>query len=700
LEDGIMLRCYKVLATLFAVAIHAPAPAAEPASAIPILMPDSPAIPGRERPDGLLCILGDDHLRLSGYPTRIIPTLDGARLFALSMSNTVDILDAKTLAIQESIRASEARVQEVAIAPDGKRFAVASLDGVVTLWDVSTTPSRRLQHYKPFDGSDKKDYWLNLSMTGGRNRFCVSADAGATVYEWTPDGLKTIFQRQGEFAFKPALISPEGSRLVLKSKNPDEVQLLDLSVSPARVIDRLDDKLPAEMVFKDDDEFLAASTGNEASYVVSIAGDKLKVLGPLNDVAADAFSSVTILDQGRICIANHRTRGRVVFDCSSTPWEVLQAFPFKNGQNAMPIGGSANGSTLYAVNDQMPTSFKWAEKEYTLGPPTATSSRALGRVDNLAFLRDGTLVCSTKSGVHAVALGEPTRPRPLDAIRLKTPLIGECYLVPHPTEREFAIINLTDVSNLIQIRDGGTGLEEIQRFTFGTGAEAWRSSPWSAGYSPDGSTLAVGFWDQTIELYSNGQRGLSLRSKTPNAALGHVCVLTFAPDGLALACGDFGNNARLYEYDGELKSHTAFPKFGDAVRHAQFSPDGGLLLLGSQNGEIRLIDLTQKPPTSRQLLREGENNVKPEFNSSGGVSSMQWVGDGKLMMTAKAQNGETRVVLWKMPSGEAVQAWTVPGWTRAAIDRDGFLVAVARPDGVVCIMQVSDEVQRWLSNTP
>ena len=79
---------------------------------------------------------------------------------------------------------------------------------------------------------------------------------------------------------------------------------------------------------------------------------------------------------------------------------------------------------------------------------------------------------------------------------------------------------------------------------------------------------------------------------------------------------------------------------------------------------------------------------------------MRWVADGKLLMTAKESIGETRVVLWKMPSGEPLQTWTFPGWMHAAINPDGFLVAVARADGVVCVMQVSEEVQRWLSDAP
>jgi WD40 repeat protein len=272
------------------------------------------------------------------------------------------------------------------------------------------------------------------------------------------------------------------------------------------------------------------------------------------------------------------------------------------------------------------------------------------------------------------------------------------YLIPHPTEREFVVVADYDPEHLIQVRDQGSALEEIRRFEFGNGPDAGRVSPWSAGYTPDGTKLAVGFWDQSIQIYDNRRGGLELLSTKPQAAGGHVCVLTFAPDGRALACGDFSNNARVFDFDGELKTETVLPRFGAAVRNAQFNSDGSQVVFGSQRGEIRVVNLAEKPPTSRSLMLPGE--VEPKDEADGGVTSMSWVADGKLLMTAKGRNGETQVVLWKMPAGEPIQSWTFTGFMHAAIDRDGFMVAVARSDGTVCVMQVSEQVQRWLSDAP
>jgi hypothetical protein len=157
----------------------------------------------------------------------------------------------------------------------------------------------------------------------------------------------------------------------------------------------------------------------------------------------------------------------------------------------MILGSSPDCSKLYVATDHVLSAYHREGDRFVASDARQDRSEPLGQIDNLAFLRDGTLVFSTRSTIHSVAMGEPTRPKALPPIRLKSPLQASLYIVPHPTTKEFAIINISSPGCLVQIRDSGASLAEIQRFSYGTGPKAWKESPWSAGYTPDGSTLAV-----------------------------------------------------------------------------------------------------------------------------------------------------------------------------------------------------------------
>ena len=109
----------------------------------------------------------------------------------------------------------------------------------------------------------------------------------------------------------------------------------------------------------------------------------------------------------------------------------------------------------------------------------------------------------------------------------------------------------------------------------------------SAAYSPDGSTLASGSWDNTLRLWDAHTGHLKT---TLSGHKDRVVSLAYSPDGSTLASGSWDSTLRLWDI------HTGQPKtilIGHAhrVNAVAFSPDGSTLASADEEGEIRLWDV-------------------------------------------------------------------------------------------------------------
>ncbi len=73
---------------------------------------------------------------------------------------------------------------------------------------------------------------------------------------------------------------------------------------------------------------------------------------------------------------------------------------------------------------------------------------------------------------------------------------------------------------------------------------------WSLAYSPDGSKLASGGWDQTIKIW-DANTGKELR--TIKAHLGTVTALAFHPNGQQIASGGLDGMVKVWNISAGKK---------------------------------------------------------------------------------------------------------------------------------------------------
>lgn len=194
-----------------------------------------------------------------------------------------------------------------------------------------------------------------------------------------------------------------------------------------------------------------------------------------------------------------------------------------------------------------------------------------------------------------------------------------------------------------------------------------------AVYSPDGSRILSGAWDNTARLW-DARTGRELLKFEGHEAI--VWNLSFSPDGKRVATAGFDQTARIWDAaTGKLR----FKLGGDLlfVYSAQFSPDGTKLATSSMNGAAQLWDAA-----TGRLLRTFEGHLMP-------VSSVAFSPDGQRIATA-SWDGTARI--WDVGSGKqlAVLKGHTESVTSVAYSSDGTRIATCAQDKTVRVWKAAD----------
>ena len=211
----------------------------------------------------------------------------------------------------------------------------------------------------------------------------------------------------------------------------------------------------------------------------------------------------------------------------------------------------------------------------------------------------------------------------------------------------------------IWLYDAHTGAETALLFTEDM---FW---PHSVSFSPDGTILASGDWDNDVRLWdvASGQLKNTFQGHT-----GQVRSVSFSPDGATLASAGLDTTIRLWDVaSGQLKNtlqgHTS------GVLSVSFSPDGTTLASASEE-EVLLWDVG-----SGQLKRTLEH-------PSWGLRSVSFSPDGITLATAFREE----ILLWDVASGQLKNTIEHPAWGSPYHAQSEFLLAVVNsvafsPDG-------------------
>jgi len=196
-------------------------------------------------------------------------------------------------------------------------------------------------------------------------------------------------------------------------------------------------------------------------------------------------------------------------------------------------------------------------------------------------------------------------------------------------------------------------------------------SPTSIAISPNGTLVAVGMGDGSLQIYQMSS-GKLLVDETDAHGRSSINRIAFSGDGRLLASAGMDGKARIWQISGDGTLHALHTLEGhsDVVHAVAFSPDGTRLATASYDGSIGLFDVTS-----------GKGNIVPAHERA--VDSVVFDGQGKQLLSA-GQDG--RLLLWN--TDDLKQAPREIGRTQdmllwAALSPDGRQVAAVGRDAVV-----------------
>lgn len=194
--------------------------------------------------------------------------------------------------------------------------------------------------------------------------------------------------------------------------------------------------------------------------------------------------------------------------------------------------------------------------------------------------------------------------------------------------------------------------------------------------SGDGRTLATGSNDSTVRLWNTATRKESKRFTTVR----DVCGLALSRSGRVLAAGIGLGHLSLWTRGPERDSawRTVLKDFPIATRNPcalAISPDERVLALGTDDGTVRLLDLTHPAPSAAQFKVLGSH--------ADSVRGIAFHPDGHTVASAGA---DKQVKLWDVARRKPARAPLV-GFPEqvsgVAYNRRGTLLATIGLDGVI-----------------
>lgn len=513
-------------------------------------------------------------------------------------------------------------VFSVAFSPDGENVISGHDNGFICLWETATGKgSSYLYNIWGEEGSvrvpDHIGEIRGLAFSSdGKTFACLCKGENDTVHLWetaTGQYIQRLFLTGGEEnSIESIAYSPDG-RTVAIGLGTGGIILLDTTTGALSQNLGHGMRRVLGLAFSPDGGLLGSCDIDETVHLWDIKTGKLlrTFIGHKDDVFSVAFSpdGKTLASNSKESVRLWNTQGEVHLRSVITHTAILG------------VVFSPDGKTLASGNEDN-TVRLWDARS---GKPFTTLIGHKGEISNVAFSPDGKILASmgddtvrlwdARTGEHLRTLSESkyysmafspngetlATEHQGNTVRLwntKTSELRHTF-----TKQEHWVIGMAFSPNgqlvaLLQDKDRNRSLWDIKadKLICSLTVPVTKRNQWGAAFSPDGSVLATGMVDKTpigkrddIVWLWNTTTGKHIRALT-----GHLDTITcvvFSPDGQLLVSGSDDETVLLWDLKTDKHPRTLIGH-NDEVLSVAFSPDGKTLASRSRDGIVLLWDLT------------------------------------------------------------------------------------------------------------
>lgn len=645
--------------------------------------------------EDLVTVLGEDRARTWGLPTRLEIDPNRNRLYLTESFGDIAIFDCDTLNRIQSFAAHSQRCLDLALIDGGKRLVSVATDGSVRLWDVEAAEPKLLDTYSM--AVSDEPMWFKMSRAFKSKLFAVRSDKQLSLFEITDD--KITFRsdaraRNKEVPFVFGL-SPDARWLVtsetLETSEVIQVDDLRYGYSDAKMfLWDLTERKPKptfitnckaveRLYFINDSQFVTEDPyflPNRKSQNWSVVNGQLRV-DSRDDAASAIFGDAAISADGLLKAVT--SKGNLVIQSrKGDQWIERGTLDAKQVFSMAFLG-----EDLITCSGPVLRRWNWRDGMYQETTPSVGHS---GRVANIDFDRHGRGLVSTSG----------------DRV-LKWTVIDDKFANLSPIEVsddhdlketgfasiQRSMLNIRTLPSGDHVLFGRVCNDQLNetRFKIEFGTD-YRDAAWCAAAHPTKAIVATGHWNSKIRLWDIEDASAPILLMEWQAHNGHVCDVTFSPDGSCLASVGWDHQTKIWNINYKSMSATAGAQLDNKahtaiLRSVAYSPSGKYLASGGEDGLVLLWDVASgksEPTVLSYPEKRSQNHLVDKT-----IGSLEFSKAEDRLLTA---SGGGRVTQWDAGTGQIVHSWQFPGWIwQARYSPDEKIIATANNNGTVFVLK-------------